>query len=426
MSQFKNITALCLCIFAFFFIIRSSEYSRLLTSIELKTYEYPTVLNPNTIHPIISGISSEEIESNLIQLINDLPKDRYYKSENGYNSALYVKQYLEDLTAGFKGNQKIEIRLFEHSWKQPSVILKVKGKSSKSIIIGCHIDSINFKFFDNAPGVDDNLSGVVTVFQTTKHLVDAMNKGVIELENSVEFHFYAAEEVGSIGSADVMKNYHDENIEVIAMLQQDMTGYITKSIESGEVEHFGIITDYVSTSLMNFTKLIIENYCTIPYLETQCGKVCSDHISGLMYGYPSVYVLESKVELSNPFIHSAEDTIDKVNFEHMREHTKLTVAFTIELAISKSVEMTKERGNNDHASFRYIDFLVLLMMHHTRTFVYAVVLFAASLSTMYIIILDSRSAGKAKDANGKIDDDSQVGEAVSKNNVKGKKGKKQV
>ena len=36
----------------------------------------------------------------------------------------------------------------------------------------------------------------------------------------------------------------------------------------------------------------------------------------------------------NPFIHSAEDTIGKIDFEHVLEHAKLVVGFVMELAFA--------------------------------------------------------------------------------------------
>lgn len=390
---FKNPVILFLLFtLAFIASIFSSDYSRILNSIKLDTYEYPTKLNEDLIKPLLSDISAQQIEKDLLKFINDLPGDRYYRSNNGYRASIYLRDYLVDLVnnAG-DGIPKdmFEIDLFNHKWKQPSVIFKVNSGSNsnkhKKIIIGCHIDSINFKFYQNAPGVDDNLSGIVTVIQSIKQILKFSEKNKDILKNSIEFHFYAAEEIGSVGSTEIFKFYRQENYQVIAMLQQDMTGFITKSIDSGYDEHFGIITDYTSDSLMNFTKLIIDTYCGISYLETKCGKICSDHISALMFGYPGIYVLESKVDLSNPYIHTEHDTVEHINFNHMREHTKLTVSFMLELAIND--EINRERGDKyDTMSFNYSDFLIMLMMNQTKRFLLATFFFTCIVGSIYIII----------------------------------------
>lgn len=42
------------------------------------------------------------------------------------------------------------------------------------------------------------------------------------LENTLEFHWYSAEEGGLLGSQDIFSRYEKEKREVVAMLQQDM------------------------------------------------------------------------------------------------------------------------------------------------------------------------------------------------------------
>jgi len=75
-------------------------------------------------------------------------------------------------------------------------------------------------------------------------------------------------------------------------------------------------------------------YTTIPYVESKCGYACSDHGSASKAGYPSAFVFESAFEDDNKAIHTAEDTIEKLSFDHMIEHGKLTVGFAYELAFA--------------------------------------------------------------------------------------------
>lgn len=43
--------------------------------------------------------------------------------------------------------------------------------------------------------------------------------------NTLEFHWYAGEEGGLLGSGDIFDSYKADGAVVKAMLQQDMTGY---------------------------------------------------------------------------------------------------------------------------------------------------------------------------------------------------------
>lgn len=110
-----------------------------------------------------------------------------------------------------------------------------------------------------------------------------------------------------------------------------MTGFSKRSIEQDGHDSLGVITDYVHPGLTTYIKKVVDTYCDIPYVETECGYACSDHASAAKVGYPSAFVIESGFKASDPYIHSTMDTIDRLDFDHMAEHCKLTLAFAYEL-----------------------------------------------------------------------------------------------
>ena len=61
-------------------------------------------------------------------------------------------------------------------------------------------------------------------------------------ERPVEFHWYSGEESGLLFSQDVADKYYQEGKRVVAMLQNDMTGFIGKNKDK---EVIGIVTDHV-------------------------------------------------------------------------------------------------------------------------------------------------------------------------------------
>lgn len=69
-------------------------------------------------------------------------------------------------------------------------------------------------------------------------------------------------------------------------------------------------------------------------MKTQCGYSCSDHASFQKAGYQAAFAIESTFENSNKNIHSSSDTIDhpEFSFTHMREFSKLALAFAVELS----------------------------------------------------------------------------------------------
>ena len=154
--------------------------------------------------------------------------------------------------------------------------------------------------------------------------------------NSIEFHWYAAEEVGLLGSGSLFKSYANDKQDIVAMLNQDMTGYNTGYAIHDMAPKFGVVTDRTDASLTNFTRLVIEEYTDIDTVDTSCHYGCSDHESATRAGYPSVFIAEGEIGGSNdyPFTHSRADTIENVDFDQVLEHAKLVVGFVIELAFA--------------------------------------------------------------------------------------------
>lgn len=285
-------------------------------------------------------------EKTVNKLAEDLDKDnlkttltdfssfftRYCKSEYGLNSSIWLHDYVKDLA---KDRDDVSVTNVDHSWMQKSLIARFNGteRSDDVIIVGAHQDSINLLFPSllGAPGADDDGSGSVTILEVFRVLIESGFKP----KNTLEFHWYSAEELGLWGSQDIFNTYAENKVNVKAMLQQDMTGYSAGSKAHGGKDALGVITDYVDPALTAFIKLVVDGYCDIDYVETQCGYACSDHASAGKVGYPSAFVIESEFSKSDHYIHTTRDTVDKLDFDHMLQHAKLTLGYAVELAQHK-------------------------------------------------------------------------------------------
>ena len=80
--------------------------------------------------------------------------------------------------------------------------------------------------------------------------------------NTIEFHWYSAEEGGLLGSQAVFSSYKKHDRDIKAMLQQDMTGYVQGTLDAGHEESVGVIVDYVDKGLTEFIKDIITEVCS--------------------------------------------------------------------------------------------------------------------------------------------------------------------
>ena len=255
---------------------------------------------------------------------------RYYKSKTGIESATWLYGQVNDtITASGAAKHGATVSKFDHPWGQFSIIAQIPGKSNKTVVIGAHQDSINM-FLPSilaAPGADDDGSGTVTILEALRVLLKSPDVIQGKAENTIEFHWYSAEEGGLLGSQAIFSHYSATNRDIKAMIQQDMTGYTAKTIAAGEAESVGVITDFVDPGLTEFIKVVITEYCDIPYVLTKCGYACSDHASASKYGYPSAFVIESDFKYSDSKIHTTEDKIEFLNFKH----SKLTSILILEI-----------------------------------------------------------------------------------------------
>lgn len=222
------------------------------------------------VKPYIAKLDSVNMHTNLALLTGF--HSRYYKSQYGAASGEFLFNLVQNITS--VSNQTIHVKQFEHPWGQHSVIARIQGsESNDTVVIGAHQDSANMFLptILGAPGADDDGSGTVTTLEVLRVLC----AGQFKPKNSIEFHWYSAEEGGLLGSQAIFQAYEKEGKHVLAMLQQDMTGYVSKTLDAGLQEALGVITDFVDPDLTKFIKTVIEGYCSIPWVETQCGYACS-------------------------------------------------------------------------------------------------------------------------------------------------------
>ncbi|XPS92192.1 Bacterial leucyl aminopeptidase [Ascochyta lentis] len=295
---------------------------------------FPTAVSQKaSVSPLLSKLSTSNMKTGLTTFSNF--QNRYYKSTYGKQSSEWLLAQVQAVLSA-SGASGASARAFTHaSWTQNSVIATIPGKSTNTIVIGAHQDSVNgaSPSTGRAPGADDDGSGTFTILEALRVLLTDEKVKSGQAPNTIEFHWYAAEEGGLLESQAVFTDYKNKGRVVKAMLQQDMTGYV----KPGITESVGVITDYVDVGLSTFIKKVITAYCTIPYVETKCGYACSDHASASKAGYPSAFVIESAMENTSKYIHTAQDTLSTVSFSHMLEHAKMTVGLAYELGFASAL-----------------------------------------------------------------------------------------
>ena len=278
-------------------------------------------VHQDEVKDLIDWIEIQNVKDNLAVFTSF--NNRYYTASSGAESS----DWLYETVAAIASNSSLDISVekFPHRWSQNSVIARIPGSiSQETVVIGSHQDSINMFSPANgrAPGADDDGSGSMSVVEIFRIIVESGFKP----ELALEFHWYSAEEVGLLGSQDVADAYAAEDAPVRSMLQIDMNGY------AGDEPAIGLVTDYTSATLNTFIRALIDEYLEIGYVNSVCGYGCSDHASWTAVGYDASFPFEANFGDHNPLIHTPNDTIENVDFDHLNEWLKLGLAFAVELS----------------------------------------------------------------------------------------------
>ena len=96
----------------------------------------------------------------------------------------------------------------------------------------------------------------MTILEALRVLLTDPTIAAGEAAQTLEFHWYAGEEAGLLGSNDLFETYAADGEIVKGMLQQDMTGYGNNPL--------GVVTDNVDEGLTEFIKKVIDEVSQPP------------------------------------------------------------------------------------------------------------------------------------------------------------------
>lgn len=278
---------------------------------------------------IISRVNTDLIKEQLTEYTKF--HNRYFNSAYGVAAAEWLYARVQEVIRE-SGNPLASVRLVRHvAWSQPSIIVSLPGIiRGQTVVVGSHLDSVisNDRGAGRAPGADDNGSSSLMILDVLRGVLADPRIADGDHRNTLEWHWYSAEESGLLGSQDIFSQYAALGMQVVAMLNQDMVGYKGRD----GIERFGLVTDFTDPAQNEFLKVLIGEYADIPYEESLCGYACSDHSSANRNGYPSSFLFEAPFGNHNPHIHTPNDTMQYVDFDHVMQHAKVTSAFIYELA----------------------------------------------------------------------------------------------
>jgi bacterial leucyl aminopeptidase len=281
-------------------------------------------------------------EQHIVQTIRELSRmqNRYYQSETGAAASVW----LAEKWRSFSDRPDVTIELYDQGYPQKNVILTIPGttRASEVVVLGGHLDSIAIGGRNsNAPGADDDASGIATLTEIVRVLMQSNYRP----ERTIKVIAYAAEEVGLRGSLAVVKEFKKRKVNVVGALQLDMTNY------QGSDKDIWLMRDFTDAAQNTFLVRLIETYVGATWAFDSCGYACSDHAAWHRAGVPASMPFESRMNQRNGAIHTRGDTLEMSddNAIHALKFARLGAAYAIELAKGETVATIATEEPDDDA-----------------------------------------------------------------------------
>ncbi len=199
--------------------------------------------------------------------------------------------------------------------------------SERVFLVTAHLDSISEKPSFEAPGADDNASGVAAV------LVAADILSRYDFAYTIRYVLFTGEEQGLHGSRAYAASLAEQGEELIGVLNMDMIGYNSddapildlhaRSSVSGSVElaqtFAGVVASY---DLAIAPDLLIDNYL---------GNY-SDNKPFWDEGYAAILVIEDKDDFT-PYYHTTRDRLLTLDLPYFTEVVRTAVGTVAHQAV---------------------------------------------------------------------------------------------
>jgi hypothetical protein len=245
-----------------------------------------------------------------------------------------------------------------------NVIAILPGRTGRRVYVGGHYDSLNlgpgvsvnrntirpanvpagpdpqsqptFDHEADAPGANDDGSGTVL----TMELARAFAESGIAFDATLVFACWAGEEQMDFGARPHAQDVKAAGTRIEGVLNDDIVGNSHGGngvVDAGSVRVYSAgDQDSMSRSLARYIERVAAIYVPghrvrLMAREDRFGRG-SDHMSFRQLGFPAVTFRESSENLSRQ--HSADDTLDGVDFAYLLQNARVNAAAAASLALA--------------------------------------------------------------------------------------------
>ena len=289
--------------------------------------DFPQVTEENpVIREMLDQVDQNELEAN-VQHLQDYG-NRLWNSDNAYAASDWIASQMRAL--GLEVEQMpFDFNIGIGNDPAPNVIGIQRGTlyPDTYVVCGSHFDSFSYEALlglGDAPGADDNATGVSTVLESARILTQ------YEFEYSIVYCTFGTEELGLYGSEAYASRCQQQGMDIIGYFNNDMNGYLRE----GDPIHIDCIYPDAVEPIGEFYRNIGSVYFPdLPIRHVTFSEGDSDHTSFCNHGYLGIFPFED-YENYSPNIHTPNDLIGpSVNdFKNMQQFCQMNVACLAECA----------------------------------------------------------------------------------------------
>jgi Zn-dependent M28 family amino/carboxypeptidase len=248
-----------------------------------------------------------------------------YSGEPVQKATQFVYEHFENLG--------LEVEYHNYNWAGYDLRNVVATKPGLTYpddiyIICAHVDSraeTHQIALTNAPGADDNASGVTAV------MIAADILSQYDFDYTIRFVTFTGEEQGLHGSHYYAQDAYNQGDDILGVLNLDMIAYDSDDQPIIEL-HAG--TGAGSIAIANLFADVVGTYDIDldPEIITSGATNRSDHASFWDYGYDAILAIEDFWGDSNPHYHTTNDQLSALNMPYFTEFVKASVGTVVGMA----------------------------------------------------------------------------------------------
>ena len=289
--------------------------------------DFPVVTEENAIiREMMNQVNMDSLQAT-VQYLQDY-NSRIWNSQNAFDASDWIAARMQAL------GLEVEQQAFNAStWlgsgqAAPNVIGIQRGTVYPDVYVVCgsHFDSFSWEAYSgggNAPGADDNATGVASVLESARIMTQ------YEFEYSIIYCAYGCEEMGLYGSEAYASRCQQQSMEILGYFNNDMNGYLY-----GDVIHIDCIYPNSVAPIGDYYMNIGSVYFPeLPIRHVNFNDGDSDHTSFNNHGYMGIYPFEDYQHYS-PYIHTPNDLIGtSVNsWEMSQQYCRMNIGCLAEIA----------------------------------------------------------------------------------------------